>query len=282
MANNYYMRSMRRKELDIAVSWAAKEGWNPGIYDADCFWTQDSKGFFIGLLNGKSAATVSAVRYDKSYGFMGFYIVRKESRGKRYGMKLFQKAWDYLGERNKGGDGVLENLKKYAKVGLKLAHYNARYQGFGSQTKKIEFDAVELSSIPFSKLAKYDDKVFGFPRHKFLKLWVSRPKTKAFGVVKNGELQGYGVIRKCFKGYKIGPLFANNDIVAKKLFDSLVGQISKKDEVFFDPPECNKFAVKLAKDYKMKKVFATGRIYTKGQPNFPLEKWYGVTSFELG
>ena len=116
---------MIRKELDIAVEWANREGWNPGLYDADCFWAQDPKGFFIGLLEGEPIATVSAVRYGNSYGFMGFYIVKKEFRGKGYRMKLFNQAWDYLGDRNKGGDGVLENLEKYARVGLKLAHYNA-------------------------------------------------------------------------------------------------------------------------------------------------------------
>jgi len=52
--------------------------------------------------------------------------------------------------------------------------------------------------------------------------------------------------------------------------------------VFFDLPECNKGALQIAKDNNMKKVFATGRIYTQGQPKFPLNKWYGITSFELG
>jgi len=58
--------------------------------------------------------------------------------------------------------------------------------------------------------------------------------------------------------------------------------MDKKTEVFFDVPECNPGAVKMAIEYGMKKVFATGRVYSKGQPKFPLEKWYGVTTFELG
>ena len=32
---NYRIRTMNRKEVDFAIEWAAKEGWNPGIHDAD-------------------------------------------------------------------------------------------------------------------------------------------------------------------------------------------------------------------------------------------------------
>jgi hypothetical protein len=279
---NYKIRRATRKELDLAVLWAKKEGWNPGIYDASCFWAQDKKGFFVGLLNNKPVATVSAVSYGNKYGFMGFYIVKKSERGKGYGMELFQKAWRCMGKRNIGGDGVIENLKKYAKVGLKLAHYNARYGGHGTGSKKIEKGVIKASQVPFKKIDDYDRKVFGFPRSRFLKLWISRPKTRAFAFLKKGNVLGYGAVRKCFTGYKIAPLFADNKLVAKKLFDTLIGQVGKKEEVFFDLPEHNKDSLKFARDNKMKKVFATGRIYSKGQPKFPLNKWYGITSFELG
>jgi len=197
-------------------------------------------------------------------------------------MKIFQKAWNYLGERNKGGDGVLENLEKYARVGLKLAHLNARYQGFGTGTGKIGPNIIKLQDVDFKKLAQYDDSVFGFKRHTFLKCWINQPESFANGYVKNDKLLGYGVLRKCFEAYKIGPLFANNPTVANELFNSLIGSVGKKSKVFFDIPEVNKNAVAIINKYKMKKVFATGRIYTKGQPDFPLEKWYGVTTFELG
>ena len=31
------IRTMRPEEIAIAVDWAAAEGWNPGLADADCF-----------------------------------------------------------------------------------------------------------------------------------------------------------------------------------------------------------------------------------------------------
>ena len=38
-------------ECEIAVEWAALEGWNPGIHDGDSFYSADPKGFLIGLLD---------------------------------------------------------------------------------------------------------------------------------------------------------------------------------------------------------------------------------------
>jgi len=279
---NYRIKTATKKEVELMIDWARKEGWNPGLYDANCFYAQDPNGFFVGLLNGKMVAAVSAVKYDKTYGFMGFYIVDKKYRGKGYGMKLFQHAWDYLGNRNKAGDGVVENLEKYAKVGLKLAHMNARYQGFGTGAKEFNKYVVPLKEVSISKLIKYDTSVFGFNRSKFLKCWINQPESFAYGYIKNGNSMGYGVLRKCFEGYKIGPLFADNQIVSNALFGALAGCISKKDKLFFDIPEVNKNAAAIVKKHKMERVFATGRIYTKGQPKFPLNKWCGVTTFELG
>ena len=278
----FEIKTMTRKELDIAVDWARQEGWNPGLYDADAFYAQDPNGFFIGYLDNEPIATISAVKYGNSYAFGGFYIVKKEYRGSGYGMEMFKKAMDYVKDMNVGGDGVVENLEKYATVGFQLAHMNARYGGYGSGTNTIASNVAKLSEVPFETVAAYDDVCFGVPRREFLKPWITQPESKAFGYKQGEKLVGYGMIRKCFTGYKIGPLFADNTEIAQALFNTLVGQIDKNTEVFFDTPECNPDAVKMATDYGMKKVFATGRVYSKGQPNFPLEKWYGVTTFELG
>jgi len=53
---DFQIRPATRKELDIPVEWAAKEGWNPGLYDADAFYKTDPKGFFLGFLNGEPIA----------------------------------------------------------------------------------------------------------------------------------------------------------------------------------------------------------------------------------
>jgi hypothetical protein len=51
---------------------------------------------------------------------------------------------------------------------------------------------------------------------------------------------------------------------------------------FFDVPEINADAVALAERHGMTSVFETARMYTQEPPTLPIERIFGVTSFELG
>ena len=80
--NTYTIRTMARPEVDLAIEWAAQEGWNPGLHDADCFYAADPSGYFVGLMDDEPIACISAVSYGETFGFIGFYIVRPEFRGR--------------------------------------------------------------------------------------------------------------------------------------------------------------------------------------------------------
>ncbi len=97
---------MSRRELDTAIGWAAAEGWNPGVHDGDCFYHADSNGFLMGLLDDEPIGSISAVRYGSSFGFIGYYIVRPEFRGKGYGLRLWNVAMRNLEGRSIGLDAV--------------------------------------------------------------------------------------------------------------------------------------------------------------------------------
>ena len=44
-------RTMTEEEVSTAVALAAREGWNPGLADAECFYAADPEGFFPGRHN---------------------------------------------------------------------------------------------------------------------------------------------------------------------------------------------------------------------------------------
>ncbi len=83
-SDSYQIRTMTRGELEVAIAWAAAEGWNPGLQDADCFYGTDPTGFLMGFLNNEPIASISAVKYGESFGFIGFYIVKPGFRGQGY------------------------------------------------------------------------------------------------------------------------------------------------------------------------------------------------------
>lgn len=273
---------MNRKEIDIAIEWAAKEGWNPGIHDADSYFAADPNGFLIGLLGDEIIATISAIKYGYSFGFLGFYIVKPEYRGKGYGIQIWNAGLTYLEGADIGLDGVVSQQENYKKSGFNLAYRNIRYEGIGGGEHPKNSEIVELSTLSFETIDRYDRPFFPVNRSQFTKSWISQPECHALGIMKNGKLAGYGVIRKCRNGAKIGPLSADNPELAETLFLALKSKTSSSEPIFLDTPEVNQDAVALAEKYKMNVSFETARMYMGDFPDIPTSRLFGVASFEIG
>ncbi len=278
--NGFVIRQMVENDVELTLDWAAEEGWNPGLNDAACFYRADPNGFFIGELNGKPIGCISAVSYGDSFGFTGFYIIKKELRGKWYGVELGKRAMSYLGVRNIGIDGVVKKIKNYEKFGFTLAHRNIRYEGTGGGPGSA--GVVELAAIPFEAIVSYDAGIFPAQRAAFLQQWIIQPDGAALGFLDEKTLRGYGVIRPCRTGFKIGPLFADSLDIARRLLDALTGRVPALTPVFLDIPAINTAALALARDHRMTPVFETGRMYNREIPPVPMDKVFGITSFELG
>ena len=185
---NFTIRTMTREELDIAVDWAAKEGWNPGLHDADCFHAADPAGFLVGLLDGMPVATISVVKYGEHFGFLGFYIVYPDYRGKGYGIQTWNAGLEYLAGRTVGLDGVVAQQDNYRKSGFELAYRNVRYQGSGGGTIPASAEMILLSAIPFDEVCAYDQQFSPTGRKQFLRGWISQPDSSALGILKNEKL----------------------------------------------------------------------------------------------
>ena len=258
------------------------EGWNPGIHDADCFYAADPNGFLIGLLDEEPIATISAVNMARSFGFLGFYIVKPEYRGKGYGIRIWNAGLKYLEGRNVGLDGVVAQQENYKKSGFKLAYRNIRYEGSGCGTVSKRPEIVNLSSLAFEDVEAFDRSFFPADRTEFIQCWINQPGCNALGILQNGKLAGYGVLRRCRSGYKMGPLFADSPELAESLFMALCSGIESTESVYLDVPEVNRSAIQLAERHHMKVVFETARMYKGREPDLSLNRLFGVTSFELG
>jgi len=278
----YEIRAMTRQEVDMAVDWAAAEGWNPGLHDADCFYAADPNGFLVGLVGNEPVATLSAVKYGDSFGFLGLYIVKPEYRGKGYGIQIWNAGLASLRGRTIGLDGVVAQQGNYRKSGFALAHKNFRYQGTGGGCFPTDSGIVQLSTIPFDEIDAYDKPFFPGNRTQFLRCWIDQPQSIAVGLVRKRKLVGYGVMRICRSGYKVGPLLADSQEYADRLFSALKRHAPEGVPIFLDAPAANPAAVDLAKQHKMIVAFETARMYMGSSPDLPLGRLFGVMTFELG
>ena len=283
ISESFVIKTMTRAEVDWAVELAADQGWNPGLYDAECFYRTDPEGFLIGLLDGKPVACISAVSYGRRFGFIGFYIVLPEHRGKGYGYRIWQAAMERMRGHNTALDGVPDQVTNYMKSGFHLAYNSYRFEKrFTGLAESRSPGIVPLAEVSLEDVLRYDRQCFPEDRRVFLECWLKMPESTALGCVEAGRLKGYGVIRRCRKGYKIGPLFSDDAGTAEKLYLALASGAEDDAPVFLDIPEPNREAVALAGKYGMKTVFATARMYTGKEPDIRLDKVFGVTTFELG
>lgn len=266
-------------DLRYLIDSAREEGWNPGLHDAIPFYFTDPSGFFIERVQNKPIGCISAVAYNHSYGFMGFYIVSPEFRKKGYGLKLWDHAISYLGDRSIGLDGVVAQQANYRKSGFNFYYNNIRY--CGKVRGKKANGLAEIDTVAFPRLLDYDERVVGFNRAIFLQHWITMPQSYGLVKIEDQKVIGYGLIRKCERGYKIGPLFADNSQIAREIYLGLIEPYPGED-IVLDVIHSNDEALKLVQEHGMTKIFETARMYKKLPPPQRLENIFGVTSFELG
>jgi hypothetical protein len=279
---------MAREELDTLVEWAAREGWNPGLDDAEVFWATDPEGFVAAEMGGELVGGGSIVAYGTRYGFMGIFIMRPDCRGRGLGDRLWTERKRLLQERLDpdaaiGMDGVFNMQPYYARGGFRFVCRDLRFEGEGAEAPQPD-GIVEASSLPFEVIDACDRKHFPGPRSRFLRDWLRRPGGHALaatGPAAEGGVCGYGVLRPCRVGHKIGPLFAADAAVAERLFVALSSRVPG-EPIFLDVPEINRAAVALAGRHGMKEVFGCARMVLGPVPELPDAEIFGVTTFELG
>ncbi|MFD3699171.1 GNAT family N-acetyltransferase [Streptomyces sp. NPDC058646] len=284
-------------DMETMRAWADEEGWNPGDSDRFAFAVADPEGFLIGRLGGEPVGCISAVRYGPGFGFIGFYMTRPEVRGQGYGFRLWQAGMERLDGRLVGLDGVVAQQDNYRRSGFRSAWNNVRHEGVpagagsgtplgaegpdGAAGGDRAVEVVDAASLPFGQLAVYDRRFFPAPRDAFLAAWTGLPGRTALAAVRNGRIEGLGVVRPSSGASRIGPLYASGPQVAAALLRELSDR-APGGLVAVDVPDANPRATALAVELGLEPTFEAARMYTGPAPDLDLAGLYGITSLELG
>ena len=277
------IRTMRSDEIAIAIEFAALEGWNPGLHDAACFHAADPGGFLVAECLGQTVGCIAAVSYAGRFGFIGLYIVAPAWRGQGIGRRLWAEGMARLGGHVVGLDGVPAQQENYRRSGFELAWQNVRFAGAARHTARTEpAPIVPLGAVDFALLCADDRRVFPAARTEFLRCWIAMPDAAGLAWLEQGRVAGWGLIRRCREGHKMGPLVADDPSIASALFAALCDRVPVGDTVYLDVPMPNADALALARTQGLHGVFETARMYAGAAPACQLQRVYGITTFELG
>lgn len=286
---DFIIRPADAEQFAVAIDWAAAEGWNPGLDDLAAFHAGDPEGFLLGWLDGEPIASISVVRYGATFGFLGFYIVRPDKRGQGYGWAIWQAGMAKLAGRTVGLDGVVAQQDNYRKSGFVLAGTNMRYAGkptVGGLSSDTDVSLIDPAEMPAEPVLAYDRGFFAVPRDRFTRAWVLTARQNVRRIsriaLSQGHVVGYGTVRACQTGYKVGPLFADTPVVAERLLVALCQTLPASAEIALDTPQSHPAAVDLAVRAGLAPVFETARMYAGPAPTLSMDRTFGITTFELG
>lgn len=276
----FRVRAVARDEMRLFFDWATHEEWNAGLYDGPCFHDADPEGMLVAEVHGEPVAIVSCVCYSADFGFAGQYIARAEFRGRGYGLRLYTAGIARLAGRNVGLDCAPDQVGTYERAGFRPAYHHIRYVGL--PVGETPSGLTRLDAVAFADVLEYDRQCFPAPREAFLRSWLTQPESAALGLVREGKLAGFGAVRRAVRGFRIGPLFADDAEAAAALLLGLAKEAG--GPVGIDVPEApaHPTAEELVMRHGMTEEFRCVRMYTAGEPTITRDKVFGVTSLELG
>jgi ribosomal protein S18 acetylase RimI-like enzyme len=194
----------------------------------DCRVAVDSSGNVIG--------TVTTIRYENHFSWIGMLLVDPVWQGKGIGRNLLEQALEILsGEQTVKLDATPAGREVYLKYNFIDEYTISRMMMTETNS---DFKSSHISSInesDFPALLKLDGKVFGADRRTVLN-WIWNAGQKFSYIAKNGnEIVGYCFGRTGHLYTHIGPVVAQDENVAQQLVSAVLKNISNRP-IILDVP----------------------------------------------
>ncbi|QPM92213.1 GNAT family N-acetyltransferase [Pseudooceanicola algae] len=264
------------EEIEQLATWAAAEGWNPGLEDAAAFQAADPEGFFVSVQGGQVVAGISVVNHDETLAFLGFYLCHPDWRGQGLGYALWKHALQHAAGRTVGLDGVADQQANYTRSGFFLAGASQRFQGHMDGAADPAIRLATEGDVP--ALIDLDAHVGGARRQAFLTAWLAQQQSRRTLV--RDDLAGFVTIRRCREGAKLGPVIAPDAEAAMALIRAALAEMPA-DPVILDLPVANKALRALLEELGFALTFETARMYRGFAPAVGRELQV-IASMELG
>jgi hypothetical protein len=304
-AGQLIFRSATAQDVDTITRRAVQEGWHVGPCDYPCAVDFDPKCFYVGEVDGELATHFSIITYPNNHYHGGGLIVTEKFRRTSYALRTVYKAMSICSENYTiGADVLLDSKSNFEMLGFrKLWNTNIAMVN----PEKIVANLCKESRIPprvdvkpicrtnLDRLFKYDQTVFGTPRHILMTSWISIPGSLGWTAVdkESDNIVGYAIVKEVIRdagteiGLAMAPLYADNAQIAKLLLKTaaeycLANEAVPKTKLeLFHPvgDNCGEGAAELMDELEAELTPIAYRMYTKGiPPGRQMQRIYGISS----
>ncbi|GFU33816.1 n-acetyltransferase domain-containing protein [Nephila pilipes] len=185
--------------------------------------------------NGDIVGSLCLTRNHDDLYFSGIYCIHEKFRGLNIGIRLCAAVLSRVENKNILGNVVNAMVEKYIKAG-DLPYMDENFTTVKNYIpnsvtpnvltnnglpENIEIEPYQENLL--SSIAQYDATIAGFERKHILELSCKEKDSQTLAAFKDGTCIGYGSIkRSCFDAGRVGPLFADDPVVAEALLKKLL------------------------------------------------------------
>jgi predicted GNAT family acetyltransferase len=226
---------MEISDINAGLSLCRAAKWNQLASDWKIFLQLNPTGCRVATEDEKVIGTVTTLRYQHFFSWIGMVLVDPEYRRQGIGIQLLQEALEILrSEETVKLDATPAGREVYLKLNFVDEYKLSRMNATVDIARLEVFDARPLQKNDLPFVNEFDRKIFGADRQLFLQwMWEAAPQY-GFVIEEEKEIQGFCLGRQGFNYNQIGPVVANNVGIAKSLVSAaLKNSIGKP--VILDP-----------------------------------------------
>ena len=265
-------------------------GWNQTPQDWWRLLRHDPDGCFVAEWKGRPAGTATTTTYSKDLAWVGMVLVDPDVRRQGIGTALLTRCIEHLrqsGVRCIKLDATPLGRQVYETLGFVAEWSLARWETAELPTRRDRFETAadrgprRLDSGRIGRVEDLDAAAFGVARGRMLSMLAAQSDThvRTDGA---GQVTGYGMLRPGRRASYLGPIVAADESAGTAIADSLLGGTPGRP-VYWDIPEANRAAVRVARRYGMSRQRTLTRMYLgrNARPGSPSAQW-AIAAPEIG
>ena len=192
---------------------------------------------------------------DEDNAFVTSFITKPELRGQGIGMKVWDACRKTVAGKNVIINAAPNREEMYNRLGFVTSKNRMQLIDYDFKLKRAEsFKNInQVASVSdcdqslMEKVVLYDKTIQPMEREAFLKNRFEK-SDKVKVTLKDGEVVGYGCLRKGYKGFMMMPLYANTTEVARQLLKEILEGVNENEPIKIGIPKGNKKAEEMFKE----------------------------------
>ncbi|HEV8082180.1 MAG TPA: GNAT family N-acetyltransferase [Chitinophagaceae bacterium] len=211
-------RSMRSSDIATGLVLCRAAGWNQLARDWEIFLHLSPNDCRVATTNDNVIGTVTTIRYQTFFCWIGMVLVDPDSRGQGIGMQLLHEALHILkNEETIKLDATPAGREIYLKLNF-IDEYQISRMSLNSDVKNISATTARLlQEKDIKAIVNFDREIFGADRQDLLVWMLEGAPEIAYVIEDCNEILGYCLGRHGHDFTHIGPIVAREVNIAKEL-----------------------------------------------------------------